>query len=664
MADKSAIEWTEATWNPVAGCSIVSRGCSNCYAVRLAYRLAAMGKKKYAGLTRRSGGRAVWTGNVTCDPAALTIPLRWRRPRRVFVNSMSDLFHEAVPDAFIRDVWNVMAQTSHHTYQILTKRPERMAALTQSLPVLPNVWLGTSIEDRATLARLSHLRQVRAVVRWVSFEPLLEDLGSPDLSGLDWAVVGGESGPRHRPMEETWVDAIRLACEAAGVAFFFKQWGGPRPKARGRLLHGRTWDAYPAGRDEPRFRRRGEGAACASDKAVLQVVADETAQPCGSSGQAAARSDAHPLRLRLQEDGRAQQPWSSPLDHSGARLMGNNTHNTEPMLDAIAHRVRGRLGRVRKASLKTLAELREVGVDLAEARKALKWREFVEWVRKEFDYGKQWALDLMSLHRRWEEVLEALEWSEDKPATREVIGNVYTVQNALKLADLRQKEPGGLPRSGSEDSAPVPKESAATRRKREHDMVVAERDNLEEQVGTLESRLETMGIEPPPPEAARAEVARRVRAQADAAEIKRDIANADRIVAAEVEGGIASEGRVGAGEVESQIASKGRVGATPASQATTRSKKRGGPERRSGKQRRPRRPNRLVLLPGQGGPQHEGAVRKLLARKLRTKALRKVLGHKLQAKAIGKILGRPPKRAPGNRSPQRTAKPAALHVSR
>jgi protein gp37 len=244
MAD-SAIEWTDATWNPVAGCTILTAGCTNCYAMRMAARLEAMGTPKYAGLTRKSGQRHVWTGSVTLDRQALDAPKGWRKPRLIFVNSMSDLFQEAVPFDFIRDVWSTMAETRRHTYQILTKRPERMAELSRELPLLPNVWLGTSVENEAALDRLESLRATRAAVRFVSFEPLIGSVRRADLSEIHWAIVGGESGPRARPMLEDWVDEIYDACEEAGTAFFFKQWGGRNKKATGRDYRGRTWDSLP-----------------------------------------------------------------------------------------------------------------------------------------------------------------------------------------------------------------------------------------------------------------------------------------------------------------------------------------------------------------------------------------------------------------------------------
>ena len=244
MADTS-IEWTDVTWNPVAGCTVLSPGCTNCYAMRMAARLEAMGAAKYQGLTRRSGGRAKWNGIVRMDEAALLAPLRWNKPRMVFVNSMSDLFHAKVPEEFIARVWKVMARASEHTFQILTKRPERMAEIVSQFRVLPNVWLGTSVESARYLGRLNDLRRASASVRFVSFEPLLSSVGQPDLNGVNWAIVGGESGPRARPMDRSWVDDIHAACRTHGTAFFFKQWGGRNKKANGRALDGQTWDEYP-----------------------------------------------------------------------------------------------------------------------------------------------------------------------------------------------------------------------------------------------------------------------------------------------------------------------------------------------------------------------------------------------------------------------------------
>lgn len=215
--------------------------------MRMAARLDAMGMEKYAGLTRKTGGRAKWTGHVRVDEASLSVPEGWKRPRRVFVNSMSDLFHEGVPVDFIAKVWATMAETPRHTYQILTKRPERMAQILSqpSFRVLPNVWLGTSVEDDRVLGRLDDLRRVPAAIRFVSFEPLIGSVADASLEDIHWAIVGGESGPKSRPMDPAWVDEIEEMCRDFGAAFFFKQWGGRDKKATGRVYRGRTWDAYP-----------------------------------------------------------------------------------------------------------------------------------------------------------------------------------------------------------------------------------------------------------------------------------------------------------------------------------------------------------------------------------------------------------------------------------
>lgn len=246
MAD-TTIEWTDATWNPVAGCSIMSAGCTNCYAMRMAARLEAMGVEKYRGLTRKSGSRPKWTGTLYLDEKALNIPLGWSKPRNVFVNSMSDLFHPDVPVDFVRKVWAIMSTTRRHTYQILTKRPDRMASiLRDGFDVLPNVWLGTSVEDGRVVHRLDQLRDVPAAVRFVSFEPLIGSVSDGSLTGIQWAIVGGESGPNARPMDPAWIDEIFDMCTDADTAFFFKQWGGLNKKKTGRSYRGRTWDEMPA----------------------------------------------------------------------------------------------------------------------------------------------------------------------------------------------------------------------------------------------------------------------------------------------------------------------------------------------------------------------------------------------------------------------------------
>lgn len=265
------IEWTDATWNPVAGCTVLSPGCTNCYAMRMAARLDAMGQAKYRSLTHRSGERNVWTGAVRCDEASLDVPLRWRKRRLVFVNSMSDLFHPDVPESFIGKVWRTMAAAHWHTFQVLTKRAARMREIAGRLDVLPNVWLGVSVENADYLWRLRELRATRAAVRFASFEPLLGPVTEADLDldEIDWAIVGGESGPGARPLRIEWVRAIRDQCEKQGVAFFFKQWGGPRKKHAGRELDGRTWDAKPAVQPRSRAGTSEIGAPKHRDNTIL-----------------------------------------------------------------------------------------------------------------------------------------------------------------------------------------------------------------------------------------------------------------------------------------------------------------------------------------------------------------------------------------------------------
>lgn len=215
--------------------------------MRMAARLEAMGTPKYQGLTRKSGDRYVWTGKVVQDEISLLAPLAWRKPRTVFVNSMSDLFHPAVEPQFINKVWTVMQKTPQHTYQVLTKRPERAAELILkfSLPVLSNVWIGTSVEDSAMLGRIDELRRAPAAIHFISFEPLIGSVAGADLTGIDWVIVGGESGPRARQMSHVWVDEIETMCRRADAAFFFKQWGGYNKKAAGRELNGKTYDEMP-----------------------------------------------------------------------------------------------------------------------------------------------------------------------------------------------------------------------------------------------------------------------------------------------------------------------------------------------------------------------------------------------------------------------------------
>jgi protein gp37 len=215
--------------------------------MRMAARLQAMGHAKYRGTTRKSGGRYVWTGRVNIDPFSLSAPLEWRKSKRIFVNSMSDLFHKDVPAHFIQQVWDVMAQCPQHHFQVLTKRPERMADLFKAGVITPlnNVWIGTSVESAEVVSRISELIAIPSMTRFVSFEPLIGSVGNIDLAGIHWAIVGGESGPRSRTMEYAWIEEIRLLCERDDVAFFFKQWGGKNKKLSGRELHGRTYDDYP-----------------------------------------------------------------------------------------------------------------------------------------------------------------------------------------------------------------------------------------------------------------------------------------------------------------------------------------------------------------------------------------------------------------------------------
>lgn len=239
MSDRSAIEWTDATWNPVRGCSKVSPGCANCYAETFAERF------------RGVPGHPFEQGfDLRLVPEALELPHRWRAPRLVFVNSMSDLFHEDVPDAFVQSVFEVMASCSQHQFQVLTKRHERLLKLAARLPWPPNVWMGVSVETARYYARIAALRRVPAETRFVSLEPLLAPMPNLPLDGIHWVIVGGESGRRSRAMDAEWVRGIREQCVAAGVPFFFKQWGGRNKKAAGRTIDGQVWSELPAsGRD-------------------------------------------------------------------------------------------------------------------------------------------------------------------------------------------------------------------------------------------------------------------------------------------------------------------------------------------------------------------------------------------------------------------------------
>jgi protein gp37 len=239
MANTTQIEWTDATWNPVTGCSKITRGCDFCYAERFSERF------------RGVPGHPFENGfDLTLRPERLTQPLSWRQPRRIFVNSMSDLFHKEIPVPFIDSVFDTMELATWHTFQVLTKRSSLMARYLRSryreTSAPSHIWLGVSVEDSKGAARLKHLRDAPASVRFVSFEPLLASVGKVDLTGIHWAIVGGESGPRARPMKESWAIEIRDQCRAQKVAFFFKQWGGIRPKTGGRRLRGREWNEYPS----------------------------------------------------------------------------------------------------------------------------------------------------------------------------------------------------------------------------------------------------------------------------------------------------------------------------------------------------------------------------------------------------------------------------------
>lgn len=243
MADKSPIEWTESTWNPTTGCDRLSVGCDNCYALVLAGRLKAMGSTKYQrdGDPRTSGPGFA----VTLHPSALELPHRWRTPRMIFVNSMSDLFHAQVPIDFVQQVFTVIRDTPQHTYQLLTKRARRLRRLAADLDWPPNLWMGVSVENVDVLDRVDDLRRVPAAVRFLSCEPLLGPLTGLDLDGIGWVIAGGESGRNARPVDAAWVRCLRDTTTAAGVPFFFKQWGGRTAKSGGRDLDGRRWDGMP-----------------------------------------------------------------------------------------------------------------------------------------------------------------------------------------------------------------------------------------------------------------------------------------------------------------------------------------------------------------------------------------------------------------------------------
>ncbi len=235
MATLSAIEWTESTWNPVTGCTKISAGCLNCYAERMAKRLQAMGQERY-----RNGFK------LTLHPKVLDEPYSWKKPRVVFVNSMSDLFHEEIPLGFIQNVFAVMNDNQQHTFQILTKRSERLRELAPLLDWSENIWMGVTIENNNYVNRADDLRLVNAAIKFLSLEPLLGPVPGLELTSINWVIVGGESGPGARPMQENWVLEIKKKCENEyNIPFFFKQWGGVNKKKTGRILQGKTWDNYP-----------------------------------------------------------------------------------------------------------------------------------------------------------------------------------------------------------------------------------------------------------------------------------------------------------------------------------------------------------------------------------------------------------------------------------
>lgn len=234
MATRSSIEWTESTWNPLTGCTKISPGCKHCYAERMALRLQAMGQPNY-----RNGFK------LTLHPHALEMPLHWKKPQIIFVNSMSDLFHKDVPEEFIQQIFEVMRRASWHTFQVLTKRSDRLANLSPKIDWSANVWMGVSVENEKYKFRINDLRKTGARVKFLSLEPLLGPLPNLDLQGINWVIVGGESGPGARPLEEAWVIDIRDQCRKMRVPFFFKQWGGFNKKQNGRLLQGRIWDQMP-----------------------------------------------------------------------------------------------------------------------------------------------------------------------------------------------------------------------------------------------------------------------------------------------------------------------------------------------------------------------------------------------------------------------------------
>lgn len=234
MAQGSGIEWTESTWNPVTGCTKISPGCKYCYAERMAERLQAMGQLNY-----KRGF------DLTLQPHMLAVPLKWKKPQTIFVNSMSDLFHQDVPFAYIRQVFDVMARAHWHRFQVLTKRSDRLAELSPKIEWAPNIWMGVSVESDQYRSRIDDLRSTGAKIKFLSVEPLLGPLHNLNLANIDWVIVGGESGPKARPLLPDWVTDIRDQCGRAQIPFFFKQWGGKNKKQTGRILEERTWDQIP-----------------------------------------------------------------------------------------------------------------------------------------------------------------------------------------------------------------------------------------------------------------------------------------------------------------------------------------------------------------------------------------------------------------------------------
>lgn len=240
MANGSKIEWTESTWNPTTGCTKISEGCKNCYAERMSRRLKLMGVKKYEKNFKFSQHKN-----------ELELPLRWKKPRKIFVNSMSDLFHEESDFTFVAKCFKVMTTARHHIYQILTKRPEKMLEYSKmherffGKKIEDHIWLGTSVENRRNIHRIDSLRKIDCPIKFISFEPLIGSVGNVNLSGIQWVIIGGESGPNFRPVKEFWIQDIITQCEEQNVKIFFKQWGGIRPKSGGRVINGKTYDEYP-----------------------------------------------------------------------------------------------------------------------------------------------------------------------------------------------------------------------------------------------------------------------------------------------------------------------------------------------------------------------------------------------------------------------------------